>query len=157
MAACCEIPAFEGTVGNGDFFIPNVFNRDGDGINDLFYVQGQADSVAKVLYLYIYNEDSLLVFSEFDFPINNPVYGWDGQYNGDLPRGVFNYFGEVQAVNGASAPFEGRICSFPCLPGDELEPVFEYFSQCLTPSQHDGEGGGDPNLPSGEEWNCLEF
>lgn len=69
---------------NFDFYMPNAFTPNGDGINDVF-MPTAADIYN--LRFEIYNTWGQLVFST-----NNPLQGWDGTYkNTPCPQGVYMY------------------------------------------------------------------
>lgn len=68
---------------NCDFFIPNAFSPDGDGLNDLFSITG----TFKEATLFIYNRHGKLLYS------STQSYLWDGTYNGKkVSQGVYGYY-----------------------------------------------------------------
>tara|TARA_B100002052_G_scaffold49300_2_gene42380 strand:+ start:6118 stop:8526 length:2409 start_codon:yes stop_codon:yes gene_type:complete len=69
---------------NDCFFIPNAFSPNGDGINDIFKIDG----------IYSKTEVSLTIFNSFGDKIidNNLTLKWDGKIKGKLaPIGVYTY------------------------------------------------------------------
>lgn len=65
-------------------YVPNAFTPNGDGINDVIYVSGQA---VKTIDFSIYDRWGELLFHSEDLS-----QGWDGRYNGQLLNpGVFIY------------------------------------------------------------------
>ena len=71
-------------VYNDCFFIPNAFTPNGDGINDIFIIDG----------LYSKTEVSLTIFNSFGDKIidNSLTRKWDGKIKGKLaPIGVYTY------------------------------------------------------------------
>jgi len=69
-----------------NLFIPNAFSPDGDGVNDVFRVEGDGSRIYN-LQTRIYDRWGGLVFSSSG--IEN---GWDGKKNGkDCPGGVYVY------------------------------------------------------------------
>ena len=71
-------------VYNDCFFIPNAFSPNGDGINDIFIIDG----------LYSKTEVSLTIFNSFGDKIidNSLTRKWDGKIKGKLaPIGVYTY------------------------------------------------------------------
>ena len=68
-----------------NFFIPNAFSPNYDGLNDEFLVVGNG---VEEFYMEIYNRWGELVFKSTD--IN---YGWDGKHNEkEAQLGVYKYF-----------------------------------------------------------------
>lgn len=61
-------------------YIPNAFTPAGDGINDVFLVQGKSIGLLKTLH--IFNRWGELVFEKQNAPANNPAYGWNGCIRG---------------------------------------------------------------------------
>jgi gliding motility-associated-like protein len=71
---------------NNRIFVPNAFSPDGDGVNDVFRVEGDGSRIYN-LQTRIYDRWGGLVFSSSG--IEN---GWDGKKNGkDCPGGVYVY------------------------------------------------------------------
>jgi gliding motility-associated-like protein len=68
----------------GSLFVPNVFSPDGDGINDVFRVEGPVDEAFE-----------LVIFDRWGkrhFATRNSLEGWDGRIGGvDAPEGVYYY------------------------------------------------------------------
>lgn len=92
---------------NSQIFIPNAFTPDGNGINDMLMIR--AKGVIKVKYFRIFNRWGELVFEKFDFPPNNPQFGWNGKIKGVVgPPDVFVYTAEVVCENGNSYIFKGN-------------------------------------------------
>lgn len=93
---------------NANVFVPNTFSPNGDGTNDIFYVRGTG--LDRVKSLRIFNRWGEVVFEQQNFPVNNPVYGWDGKYKGNKPApDVYVYQVEVFCENSQVVRFEGNI------------------------------------------------
>ncbi|MFN8279519.1 MAG: gliding motility-associated C-terminal domain-containing protein [Saprospiraceae bacterium] len=74
----------------GDVFIPNVFSPNGDGINDHFFVTGDARIL--VYHMQIFDRWGNMVFDKAPSEINQPDQGWDGRFKGEyLNPAVFGY------------------------------------------------------------------
>ena len=72
-----------------DFFVPNMITPNGDGANDYFNIQADAD--LQVKWLRIYNRWGEMVFSTNDLSKQ-----WDGSFRGQpLNPGVYVYYLEV--------------------------------------------------------------
>ena len=68
---------------NRNVYAPNVFSPNGDGINDLFYLQADARRV-KVVELKMFSRWGELVYSAQNIPVNSPTFSWDGSYKGKM-------------------------------------------------------------------------
>jgi gliding motility-associated-like protein len=72
------------------FFIPNAFTPNGDGNNDLFFVQTQAG--ANVL--------MFQVFDRWGEMVHDELFPWDGTYHGKpCPPGVYVYLCKIGLVS----------------------------------------------------------
>jgi gliding motility-associated-like protein len=90
-------------------YIPNVFSPNGDGANDVFHIFAD-DSVVEIKTFQVYNRWGEPVFEVFGSQPNNPAYGWDGTFRGQLMNGaVFAYFAEIEFVNGDVEIFKGDV------------------------------------------------
>ena len=96
------------TCQGADLFVPNTFSPNGDGSNDVFYVRGQG--LDRVKSLRIFNRWGQIVFEQQNFPVNNPMYGWDGKYKGNKATpDVYVYQIEVFCENSEIVKFEGNV------------------------------------------------
>lgn len=93
---------------NANVFVPNTFSPNGDGSNDLFYVRGRG--LERVKMLRIFNRWGEIVFEQTNFPVNDPIYGWNGKYKGNKPvADVYVYQVEVFCDNSQIIRFEGNV------------------------------------------------
>jgi gliding motility-associated-like protein len=93
---------------NVNLFIPNTFSPNGDGSNDIFYPRGRG--LERVRLLRIFNRWGEVVFEKKDFPVNDPLSGWDGTYKGKKPHAdVYVYQAEVFCENGDIIRLNGNI------------------------------------------------
>lgn len=87
---------------NPEFFIPNTFTPNNDGVNDVFKVYGRR--VAKV---------DINIFSRIGerlYSIHNIDEGWDGTFQGtNLNTGVYVYSGVIQFDSGKKKKVKGDI------------------------------------------------
>jgi gliding motility-associated-like protein len=67
--------------------VPTAFTPNGDGVNDVIYVDGWG--IRKLNYFRIYNRWGQLLFESNDINI-----GWDGNYNG-VPQNMETYIYQV--------------------------------------------------------------
>ena len=90
-------------------FIANAFSPNGDGANDIFFVQGGKGTFS-VRTLRVYDRWGELVFERFDSPLNSPEFGWDGSFNNkELNPGVFVYYSEVEFTDGSIEQYKGSV------------------------------------------------
>jgi len=89
--------AFKALIG-----VPNAFSPNGDGVNDVVFVEGQG---IVELDFRIYNRWGEKVFESHDQTI-----GWDGYYKGVLQEvDAYAYTVEATFVNGQSVTLKGNI------------------------------------------------
>lgn len=82
--------------------VPNAFSPNGDGINDIIYVEGEG---IKSMNFKIYNRWGILVFES-----NDQSIGWDGTYNGTLQElEVYTYLLDALFINDEKAVLKGNI------------------------------------------------
>ncbi len=76
-----------------EFYVPNMFSPNGDGVNDFFFVYGK-----NIV------EFSIKIFNRWGekvFEANDMKLGWDGTQNGEqLPPDVFVYLVDAKFANG---------------------------------------------------------
>ena len=92
-------------------YIPNAFSpANFDGINDAFTVYTGERGVEKIKSLYVFSRWGELVYSVFNFPPNDPAFGWDGTFRGKMmDPAVFAYFTEVEFVDGDTKIYKGDV------------------------------------------------
>ena len=58
----------------------------------------------------IFNRWGEPVFQVYNFPTNDPAYGWNGSENGKVFNSqVFTYFAEVEFIDGEVVLFKGDV------------------------------------------------
>ncbi len=93
---------------NTEVFLPNAFTPDGDGVNDLFFVQ--ARGISSVKSMRIYSRWGELVFEKFNFLPNDKGSGWNGRVRGILANpDVYVYLCEVVCEKGAVQLLKGNV------------------------------------------------
>ena len=93
---------------NANVFMPNTFSPNSDGNNDVFYPRGRG--LERVKMLRIFNRWGEIVYEKRDFPVNDPVFGWDGTYRGQRPKpDVYVYQLEVYCENGDVIRLNGNV------------------------------------------------
>ena len=93
-------------------FIPSGFspNGQGEGINEVFFVQADPDVVKEITQFRVYNRwgEAVSVFN--NIPVNDPNFGWDGTFRGQMMNpAVFVYVVEVLLLDGSTEVFEGDV------------------------------------------------
>jgi len=98
-------------VCNGlNYFIPNTFSPNGDGVNDVFAPRGVG--LARINGMRIFNRWGEMVFEKMNFVANDrtPNGGWDGTYQGKpAPADVYVYIIEFVCENSAIVPVKGNV------------------------------------------------
>ncbi len=91
-----------------NFFVPNTFSPNGDGINDNFVVNGVGLNV--IPSITIYNRWGQIVFQKSNFAPNVPSEGWDGTFNGKpAPPDVYIYTIQILCNNATLIPYHGNV------------------------------------------------
>jgi gliding motility-associated-like protein len=100
---------FVKTICNGqNYFLPNTFSPNGDGVNDHFYPRGT--SLYNVRSLTIFNRWGQMVFLRRDFPANAENMGWDGTFGGKpAPADAYVYIIEVVCDNSQVVALHGSV------------------------------------------------
>jgi len=91
-------------------FILNAFSPNGDGNNDVFFINSDAFSVKEVKDFKIFNRWGEQVYEAKNFQTNDPIQGWDGTLRGEvLNPAVFVYFAVIEFIDGSIESYEGDI------------------------------------------------
>lgn len=93
---------------NQNFFVPNTFSPNGDGMNDVFYPRGKG--IERIRSMIIYNRWGERVFEKREFAVNDPSAGWNGLLNGQRASSdVYTYFIEIVCENNLIIPYKGNV------------------------------------------------
>ena len=93
---------------NRGLFVPNAFTPNEDNVNDVVFVNGR--DIKTVKHFSVYNRWGGKVFEVTDALPNDPSFGWDGIFDGELLNSaVFVYHVEVEFVDGVTAQDKGSI------------------------------------------------
>ena len=84
-----------------DVYIPNAFSPDGDGVNDILFVQGKGVKMVKSFR--IFNRWGEVVFEKTNFLPGDPAYGWNGKIRGNPAPP------EVICEKGVPSIFKGNV------------------------------------------------
>ncbi len=91
-----------------NFFVPNTFSPNGDGVNDRFIVNGVGLNV--IPSITIYNRWGQIVFQKSNFAPNTPADAWDGTFNGQpAPSDVYIYTIQILCNNATLIPYHGNV------------------------------------------------
>ena len=91
-----------------NYWFPNTFSPNGDGVNDYFYPRGT--SLYNIQSLTIFNRWGQMVFLRRDFPANAQNMGWDGTFGGKLaPADTYVYIAEVVCENAQVITIGGNV------------------------------------------------
>ena len=92
-------------------YVPNAFSPTNlDGINDNFMIYSKPGVVVQINSFQVYSRWGQLVYEDYDFPPNDPAYGWDGMNDGKmLNPGVFVYYAEVELIDGTVEIIKGDV------------------------------------------------
>lgn len=92
-----------------DVYVPNIFSPNGDGNNDLFWVQGE-DADLMIESLLIYDRWGNNVYTANNMLVGEDAQGWDGTYQGrPVNPGVYVYLLEMRTANGELLVKSGDI------------------------------------------------
>jgi gliding motility-associated-like protein len=92
-------------------YMPSAFSPNGDGVNDVYTVFGNAEFVDGVNFLRIFDRWGNLVFSNENFRVNDPDSGWTGVGpNGQIsPSAVYVYSVSYNRWDGETTTLRGDM------------------------------------------------
>jgi gliding motility-associated-like protein len=91
-----------------NYWFPNTFSPNGDGVNDYFFPRGT--SLYNIQSLTIFNRWGQMVFQRRDFPANVQNLGWDGAYAGKpAPADAYVYMAQVVCENAQVVLLSGNV------------------------------------------------
>ena len=145
--SCCAFNDLQVNVFPGKVYTANIITPNADGVNDTLFIQAD-DGIEEIEEFKVYNRDGDLIFERFNIPPNDPTFGWSPPVPTE-EVGAHQYFIKVRNTDQEVFDIFRSVCVFRC---EDLD-VFTPGDNCGFPIQHDGAGGFDPNLPTGE--TCL--
>lgn len=94
--------------GEENYFVPNTFSPNNDGLNDFFYPRGKG--LHDIQSMRIFNRWGQMVFERKNFPANSASMGWDGTINGrPAPSDAYVYIIEVICNNAQVVALKGDV------------------------------------------------
>ncbi len=90
-------------------YAPNVFSPNGDGINDVFYLQG-IDQIAEILQLRVFDRWGNLLFESGGGVVNHPGHGWNGRgKDAPVAPGVYVWAALLEFLDGEKTWISGAV------------------------------------------------
>jgi gliding motility-associated-like protein len=91
-----------------NFFIPNTFSPNGDGVNDKFFPRGTG--LFTIKQLRVFNRWGEEVYAKYSFKANDETSGWDGKRNGQpMAIDTYVYMIEIQCLNNTTLVYKGNV------------------------------------------------
>ncbi len=112
LKGCCQNDPLWEHFGNALIYLPNIFTPNDDGINDLYYVQG--DSILNVIHFEVRGRKDKLVFEVNNVDTNDHTKAWDGKVDGVVQKVMYSVFVTVESLDGTVRSFETEVCNYPC-------------------------------------------
>jgi len=96
------VKTFQYLCDDPSIFVPNAFSPNGDGNNDVLYVNG--NMIDKMIFR-VYDRWGTLIFES-----KNRLEGWDGTYNGKkLDPDVYDYYLQATCIDNVESIVKGNI------------------------------------------------
>ncbi|MCC7245828.1 MAG: gliding motility-associated C-terminal domain-containing protein, partial [Saprospiraceae bacterium] len=101
LTGCDSIIVTTLKVMPNNFYIPNAFLPDGNGLNDFFTIFTNTACIPTIRLREIYDRWGELLFQKKNFPANIENEGWNGFYNGkQMLPGVYTWRLELDLPGG---------------------------------------------------------
>ncbi|MEO0725281.1 MAG: hypothetical protein AAFZ63_12110 [Bacteroidota bacterium] len=156
---CCSVEPGQFSMNGVNIYVPSAFTPDNNGINDLFTIFGSNNSSGDIIIFSIVltDRDNNELFRTANIQPNQNNISWDGiDGEGEAYEGLFNYKITLSPGGGDTETYTGQACAVRCEDDEQGNlPNISDPGSCAFPLNHDGEGGYDPFLPSGENSNCF--
>ncbi len=93
---------------NYQVFASNIFSPNGDGVNDLFYIQGKEGIT--IVSLKVFNRWGGLNYDINNIFVNDKSKAWDGKIKGEfVPSGVYVWSALIRFIDGEEQMFTGDV------------------------------------------------
>ena len=107
-AGCSVTDSLRVELSDFEFYSPNAFTPNGDGVNDYFFLHTPSARLIKSLR--IFDRWGNIAFVVRDRESNNLEQGWNGQVGGKLSApGIYLWQAELQKKNGESIYLSGDV------------------------------------------------
>ncbi len=94
---------------NRDFFAPNVFSPNGDGVNDYFR-PFFGENVERIENFQVFSRWGSIIFEQREMTGDIPQAGWNGRLNGELvPSEVYIWTGNLVFIDGVRLRISGDV------------------------------------------------
>ncbi len=99
-----------GINGRVPVYAPTAFSPDGNGTNDLFFLQADRSQVTRILRFGVYDRWGAQVYALDEFYPGRTPAGWDGKVGSrPAPPAVYAWTAEVELINGDRFPLRGTV------------------------------------------------
>jgi len=93
---------------NKNYFVPNTFTPNGDGVNDVFYPRGA--SIDRIQSMRVFNRWGQIVFEKKNFTVNSIMEGWNGTFQGKPANAdTYVYIIEYLCENAEIVTYKGNV------------------------------------------------
>jgi gliding motility-associated-like protein len=91
-------------------FLPNAFSPNGDGVNDLFFLNSVSGIVDRIERFAVYDRWGALVYELKDIDPNDSTQGWDGLVrNVDATSDVYACYAVLRLYDGSTKVVKGNV------------------------------------------------
>lgn len=98
---------FIDVIKSKNIYAPTVFSPNGDGINDVFFLQG---TNAEIKVFQIFDRWGNLIFEQRNTVVNEPAEGWKGLYQGkSLDAGIFIWSAQLEYLDNTKEMLSGQV------------------------------------------------
>ncbi len=92
------------------FYTPNVFSPNEDGINDVFEIFTSSLAIDQVQKFMVFDRWGNKVYEALNKPFGSPDLTWDGNMNSNkMQIGVYSYFFEIKLINDDTIKIKGEV------------------------------------------------
>lgn len=92
------------------FYKPNIFSPNEDGLNDLFYLQTNTEAITFIPTFKIFDRWGNIMFDSSGNTLSDDSLKWDGRVNGaPAMEGVYTYIMQIMLINGNELTITGNV------------------------------------------------
>ena len=149
---CCETPAIDVSIGQGNVYIPNIFTPNGDGINDAFLIHAD-QNIEQIESFLVTSQDGSTVFERLNVMPNEFASSWLPSES-EAPNGVYSYVARIKSTDDVTETLNSTVCVYRCK--TETDSILlQNIPNCHFSTQNNGQGELDPLAPSLEDPECF--